>query len=152
MIAYKWVIEQNKKYYPLENFYIDGYIENACLAPYELNKTYNDPINLAPARKIKPNYRDIPGYHFWNTPTNSTLERWNNYLVRRQQPIINAILKCEIPDNKIIATHEQYQGEGTRIIARAFKVIDIININSNHIIRKQYNKAVPKGTAIGLSL
>jgi len=134
MIAYKWVIEKEGKFYSLINFGIDTGIKNICIFPYELNKTYHSPLDLSPEKtkqtkrlmQLGFGSRDLPGYHFWNTIKNTTLPKWNKYLFMKKQPMINAVLKCEV--NAIVVIENNYQGEGTRIIANEFKPIEIIKI------------------------
>jgi len=135
MIAYKWVIEKEGKYYSLINFGIDNYIRNQSLSPYELNHSYNSVIDLSPEhtakiKRFQTRFSDLPGYHFWDTPYNFVLERWNRFLFWRGQPTINAVLKCKI--NAIILMQPNYQGEGTRIIANEFKPIEVIKIYNEH--------------------
>lgn len=120
MIAYKWVIEKEGKYYPLINFKIDNYPIIHQVEDYKLYKIYNNPEDLAPKQINLPrknNKLESFGYHFWKNPPKETLIKWNKFLIKRNQPPINGILKCKLL--KIKGIQKNYQG-ATRIVAEEF--------------------------------
>jgi len=118
MIVYKWVIKQNNRFYSLMNYGINSWRLPISLAPYCINNIYSDYQNYG-ERLTNP--FEKKGFHFWKNPEGEFLGmklKWNNYLQKRNQPKINAILLCEININDIIKEND------IRVIAKKFKVIE----------------------------
>ena len=122
MIAYKWVIKKNNKYFPLVNFGINEWMRNIQAEPYEIGKTYKYKGQYSHYNK---NDRERDGYHFWLRPKKEfILNNWNTFLKRKNSPEINAILKCEIDE---IKTYKDCWQE-PRIIADKFTVLEEVKI------------------------
>jgi len=120
MIAYKWVIKKEDKYYPLVNFGINCWMKIKA-PPYEFGKEYKYNGEFAHLVSLmrRKGMREIDGFHFWKVNNKDLLNRWNNFLESHKQPKINAILKCEIDDIVV----ENDCNRVPRIIANKFKVI-----------------------------
>jgi hypothetical protein len=120
MIAYKWAIKKENKYYPLINFGINTWMKIEA-KPYEINNTYiyNGEYSylVTPSRKMY--MREIDGFHFWGEINQNVLLRWNNFLIRFKQLKINSTLMCEIDD---IIVKNEFMGI-PRIIANKFTVL-----------------------------
>lgn len=124
MIAYKFVIKRNNKYYPLLNYGIDGFTSIRNCPRYEFGKIYNTPkdfhtyLNELGAGK---------GYHFFKISNprgyNKLGDRGNifikdkfeEFLNRRTQNIKITCIKCEIMD--IVAETE------LRVVAKKFQIL-----------------------------
>ena len=128
MIAYKWVIKKDNKYVPLRNFGIDALDGIQKHISYKMHKVYKCPKG----RKKSGGYFCIPGFHFWgNTSNIQTLENWNRFLKKRNQPTINCILICEIED--IIKQRNSLLGN--HIICKKFKVLEEKEVSDDYSIR-----------------
>ena len=114
MIAYKWGIKQNNQIYSLINFRIFPSIKDIKFAPYEIGKTYENPINLRPTHRT-----DERGFYFWKEPINDFFERFNKHLKYYKQPEINIILKCKIDKKDLLG-----YGFRNSIRAKKFKVLE----------------------------
>jgi hypothetical protein len=120
MIAYKWTIKKDNKYYPLVNFGINLWMKINC-SPYEIGKIYiyNGECSHF-VNSIRKRYgHEIDGFHFWKSINNDILNRWNIFLQQRKQPTINATLLCEVEDIIKETTCNGYP----KIIANKFKVL-----------------------------
>jgi hypothetical protein len=127
MIAYKWVIKKDNKYFSLRNFGIDGGKRRSVNhTPYEKNNSYETNCLIKSEyfklRNAPNSLTSCQGFHFWKTPTNICLENWNKFLEKEKQPQINAILKCEI-NNKDIFIENDYQ-----LVTKKFIVLEEIKI------------------------
>ena len=120
MIAYKWTIKKDNKYFSLMNFNIYPSLKNLQCKPYELNKIYSDYIKDLRPINLQHNL-NIAGFHFWKEPKSGHLwKRFNNCLNHYKQPEINAILKCRINNEDIIIEDKE------RIVAKRFKILEEI--------------------------
>ena len=126
MIAYKWVIKENNKYFPLRKFGIDGNGNKNNNPPYKLNKIYTTICKIKSKRFKNTNnlnsFTPCRGFHFWKSTTNELLNRWNRFLTKLNQPIIKICLKCEIKKQAIFVEND-YQ-----LVAKEFKVLEEIKI------------------------
>jgi len=125
MIAYKWVIKKDNKYFPLRNSGIDGgKYKLYNHSPYIKEETYETTCAIKSKffklRNCPNSLTSCQGYHFWKTPKNIYLEEWNEFFNKQNQPNINAILKCQIDETDIFIEND-YQ-----LVAKNFKIIEEI--------------------------
>jgi hypothetical protein len=133
MIAFKWVIKEGDKYYPILNYGINPWLPDITLDYYELNKTYSDSKDASPHRdKDFHIYRlqhknsfELPGYHFWKKSINDKFDMWNKCIQSKKFPEINAIISCEIFD--IIKEDDE------RLICKSFTVIGVLNLTKGGV-------------------
>jgi hypothetical protein len=132
MIAYKWVIKQNKKYYSLISYGIDCWLQTVPIINYKLNNTYSTFIDFDKDRiktdilieklKCKDYCEHTAGFHFWKTPNTNSREfkRYCSFLQCHKNVTINCILKCEV--EAIIKEND------FRLVAGKFTVLEEITI------------------------
>lgn len=133
MIAYKWCIKEDNKYYPLINYRIHPAIKEKSY-PYEIGKTYSDPkdllfeyYKLAKAKGYSTcrNPMNLKGFFCWHTSQpQQEWDRFNTCLTQKKQPKINSILKCRIYKKDIIV-----QNRMVGIKVKKFKVLEEVKIN-----------------------
>lgn len=128
MIAYKFVIKRNNKYYPLLNFGIDGKFKIRNCPPYELGTVYDCPKDF---NTLKLELGGGIGYHFFKTSNpngyNKSNDHYGNIKIKftkflktiNKIPIELTCIKCYV--NNIIAENEN------RIVANKFKILQEVN-------------------------
>ena len=126
MIAYKWVIKKDKKYYPIVNNGAYRPFDDIDLGYYKKGNTvknYIDPNKLI-NYKVNHNYNSFhrAGYHFWTKDNEKIRNKYNVIMKRRKNKIINCILKCYIRKKDII------MADSNRVITKKFRILEEINI------------------------
>jgi len=123
VIAYKWVIKKDNKYYSLMSFGIDSWIKNRPIIKYKIGQVYKNCKDLDSRRNLyyRGRFEHKPYYHFWKQPIiQPEWDRYNKYLSLYKHLKINAILKCEV--------NEFIDFNNDRLITRQFKVLEEIPI------------------------
>jgi hypothetical protein len=121
MIAYKWVIKEDNKYYPIINNGAYRLFNNLDLGYYKKRNTIKEFINPYNLIRNGFKYRQFSfhrtGFHFWINNDKKYLNNYQRVMKFHKNKKINCILKCYVRKKDIILENEE------RLIANKFRIL-----------------------------